>query len=84
MPAKKQPYSKSSINPDHVCHCGRQHRKAGKLWPCKPTKERVAEITQKVADAKHMSKPTAKNTIVVRDAAGRWVFEIYTAGHKIK
>lgn len=49
-----------------------------------PTKEKVAEITQKVADAKHMSKPAADNVRTVYDAEGRRVFEIYTAGHKIK
>ena len=85
MPAKKREYSKSGINPDPVCgYCGQQHRKVGKLWPCKPTKEKVAEITRKVAESKHMSKPDAENAVVVRDAGGRWICEIYTAGHKIK
>ena len=39
------------------------------------------ELEKKVADAKHMSKPDAGNTTVVRDADGRWIFEIYTVGH---
>ena len=41
------------------------------------------ELEKKIADAKHMSKPDAENAIVVRDAAGRWIFEIYTAGHTV-
>ena len=83
MPAKKRAYSKSVINPDPVCgYCGQQHRKIGKLWPCKPTKRK--ELEQKITEAKHMSKPDAENAVVVRDASGRWICEIYTAGHKIK
>ncbi len=39
------------------------------------------DLKQKITDAKHMSKPDAKNAIVVRDANGRWIFEMYTAGH---
>jgi hypothetical protein len=39
------------------------------------------ELERKVADAKHMSKPDAEDTIVVRDANGRWIFEFYLAGH---
>jgi len=38
----------------------------------------------KVAAAKHPSKPDAENTIVVRDANGRWIFEVYPAGHTVK
>jgi hypothetical protein len=41
------------------------------------------KLEKKVADAKHMSKPNAENAIVVRDANGRWIFEIYTAGHTV-
>ena len=41
------------------------------------------ELGKKIADAKHMSKPNAENAIVVRDADGRWVFELYTAGHTV-
>ncbi len=49
-----------------------------------PTKEKIAEITKKVVKAKHMNKPPgSENTIVVRDATGRRIFEIYTAGHKV-
>ena len=39
------------------------------------------KLDKKIADAKHMSKPNAENAIVVRDANGRWIFEMYTAGH---
>ena len=39
------------------------------------------KLEKKIADAKHMSKPNAENAIVVRDADGRWIFEIYLAGH---
>jgi len=39
-------------------------------------KEREA-AKQRVADAKHMSKPDAKNALVVRDDQGNWLFEIY-------
>ena len=42
------------------------------------------ELEKKVADAKHMSKPDAENTIVVRDASGRWIFEFYLAGHTVR
>ena len=42
------------------------------------------ELAKKVADAKYMSKPDAENTIVVRDADGRWIFEVYPAGHAVK
>ncbi len=41
------------------------------------------ELEKKVADAKHMSKPDAENAIVIRDADGRWIFEMYTAGHTV-
>ena len=41
------------------------------------------ELEKKVADAKHMSKPNAENAIVVLDADGRWIFEMYTAGHTV-
>lgn len=50
-----------------------------------PTKEKIAEITKRVAKAKHMSKPPGSpNTVVLRDATGRWVCEIYTVGHTLK
>ena len=39
------------------------------------------KLERKVADAKHMSKPVAENAVVVRNADGRWIFELYTAGH---
>ena len=38
------------------------------------------ELEKKVADANHMSKPDSENMVVVFDADGRWIFEIYTAG----
>ena len=42
------------------------------------------KLESKVAAAKYMSKPEAENTIVVRDANGRWIFELYLAGHTAK
>ena len=42
------------------------------------------KLESKVADAKYMSKPEAENTIVLRDANGRWIFEVYPAGHTVK
>ena len=42
------------------------------------------KLESKVAAAKYMSKPDAKNTVVVRDANGRWIFEVYLAGHTVK
>ena len=42
------------------------------------------KLEKKVADAKHMSKPEADNAVVVRDADGRWLYEMYTAGHKVQ
>ena len=42
------------------------------------------ELESKVAAAKYMSKPDAENTIVVRDANGRWIFEAYLAGHTVE
>jgi len=41
-------------------------------------------LEKKIADANHMSKPDAENAIVVRDADGRWIFEIYTVGHAVE
>ena len=41
------------------------------------------KLEKKIADAKHMSKPNAENAIVVRDADGRWIFELYAAGHTV-
>jgi len=41
------------------------------------------ELEKKIADAKHISKPNAENAVVVRDADGRWIFELYTAGHTV-
>jgi hypothetical protein len=41
------------------------------------------ELEKKVANAKHMSKPDAEHAVVVRDADGRWLFEIYTVGHTV-
>jgi hypothetical protein len=43
--------------------------------------EKLEKLKETIADAKHMSKPDAENATVVRDADGRWIFEIYTAGH---
>jgi len=49
-----------------------------------PTKEKIAEITKKVAESKHMSKPPGSpNTLVFRDSTGRWICEIYTVGHTL-
>ena len=42
------------------------------------------KLESKVAAAKYMSKPDAKNTMVVRDANGRWIFEVYLAGHTVE
>ena len=42
------------------------------------------KLESKVAAAKYMSKPEAENTIVVRDANGRWIFEVYLPGHTVK
>ena len=42
------------------------------------------QLESKVAAAKYMSKPEAENTIVVQDAHGRWIFEVYPAGHTVK
>ncbi len=42
------------------------------------------KLERKVAAAKYMSKPDAKNAIVVRDANGRWIFEAYIAGHTVE
>jgi len=42
------------------------------------------KLENKVAAAKHMSKPDAENAMVVRDANGRWIFEVYLAGHTVK
>ena len=42
------------------------------------------KLESKVAAAKHMSKPDAENTIVVRDANGRWIFEVYLPGHTVR
>ena len=42
------------------------------------------KLERKVADAKYMSKPDTENTIVVRDANGRWIFEVYLPGHTVK
>ena len=39
--------------------------------------ENRARIQKKVADAKYMSKPNARNAVVFYDATGRWVFEVY-------
>ena len=47
------------------------------------TDQNRAKLEKKVADARHMSKPDAENATVVRDADGRWIFEIYTVGHTI-
>ena len=42
------------------------------------------KLESKVAAAKHMSKPDAENAMVVRDASGRWIFEVYLAGHTVE
>jgi hypothetical protein len=39
------------------------------------------KLEKKIADAEHMSKPDAENAVVIRDADGRWIFEMYTPGH---
>ena len=44
-------------------------------------KDRIKEIERRVAEAKYMSKPEAQNSMVVRDANGRWIFEVYLQGH---
>ena len=42
------------------------------------------QLENKVAAARYMSKPKAENTIVVRDANGRWIFEVYLPGHTVR
>lgn len=42
------------------------------------------KLESKVAAAKHMSKPDAENTMVVRDANGRWIFEVYLPRHTVR
>ena len=42
------------------------------------------QVESKVAAAKYMSKPDAENAIVVRDANGRWIFEVYPVGHTVR
>ena len=42
------------------------------------------KLESKVAAAKYMSKPEAENTMVVRDANGRWIFEVYLPGHMVR
>ena len=42
------------------------------------------KLERKVAAAKHMSKPSAENATVLRDANGRWIFEVYLAGHTVE
>lgn len=42
------------------------------------------KLESKVAAAKYMSKPEPENAIVVRDANGRWIFEVYLPGHTVK
>ena len=42
------------------------------------------ELAKKIANARHMSKPDADNATVLRDADGRWLFEIYTTGHTVE
>ena len=41
------------------------------------------ELEKKVAKAKHMSKPNSKDTVAFYDKDGRWIFEVYTVGHKV-
>ena len=45
---------------------------------------RCIELERKIAEARHMSKPGAENALVIRDANGRWIFEVYLAGHTAK
>ena len=42
------------------------------------------KLERKIADAKYLSKPDAENTVVVRDANGRWILELYLAGHTVE
>ena len=42
------------------------------------------KLESKIAAAKYMSKPDAENAMVVRDVNGRWIFEVYLAGHTVK
>ena len=42
------------------------------------------QLESKVAAAKYMSKPDVENAIVLRDANGRWIFEVYLPGHTVK
>jgi hypothetical protein len=43
----------------------------------------VTDLEKKIANAVHQSKPDAENAVVVYDRNGRWIFEIYTAGHEV-
>ena len=42
------------------------------------------DLEKKVAEATRMSKPDADNAVVFYDKDGRWIFEVYTANHKVK
>ena len=39
--------------------------------------ERTLQLEKNIHEARHVSKPKAENTTVVRDCNGRWLFEIY-------
>ena len=39
-------------------------------------------IKQKVANAKHQRKP--EEAVVVRDANGNWIFEVYMPQHSVQ
>ena len=42
------------------------------------------KLEDKVTAAKYMSKPDAENTMVVRAADGRWIFEVYLTAHTVE
>jgi hypothetical protein len=41
------------------------------------TIDRRKHIEKKVSDAKYLSKPSARNTVVFLDTRGHWSFEVY-------
>ena len=49
-----------------------------------PSVQSRKRLERKVADAEYLSKPDAENTVVVRDANGRWILELYLAGHTVE
>jgi len=44
----------------------------------------MSDLEKHIANCKHQSKPEKENVTTFYNREGRWIFEVYSAGHTVK